>query len=165
MAGWWSLTGGFNEFMGHEGEAAESIIAGLLSVFTHKIHGIPLPLISLLVALFGIFCAYAVYKRQWIKAETFGKVFGPLYKVVYNKYFFDTLYENIIVKLALIKGLFNGFEIFDRRGVDGAVNGISGVIIAGGKAIRKAQTGQLQLYGVFIGIGVVVIALFVYLLG
>jgi NADH-quinone oxidoreductase subunit L len=164
-AGWWNLTGGFNEFMGHEAEAEHSISAALLGVFTHSVEGVPLPLISLLVALFGIFSAYAVYNKQWLKAETFGKVFGPLYKLVYNKYFFDVLYENIIVKLALIKGLFNGFEIFDRRGVDGAVNGVSAIVVSGGRAIRKAQTGQLQLYGLFIGLGVVIIALFVYLFG
>jgi NADH-quinone oxidoreductase subunit L len=69
------------------------------------------------------------------------------------------------VKLALIKGLFNGFEIFDRRGVDGAVNGVSDVVTSGGRALRKVQTGQLQLYGLFIGIGVAVIVLCVYLFG
>jgi NADH-quinone oxidoreductase subunit L len=165
VAGWWNLTGSFNSFMGHEAEAAQSVGAGLLSVFTHTINGIPLPLLSLLVALFGIFCAYTVYLKKWVTAESLGKAFGPLYKLVYNKYFFDTLYENIIVKLVLIKGLFNGFEIFDRRGVDGAVNGVSAIVMGGGRAIRRAQTGQLQLYGLFIGLGVAIIALCVYLFG
>ncbi len=164
-AGWWNLTGGFSEFMGHEAEAAHGVIGGLFGVFGHTVNGVPLPLISLLVGLFGIFSAYAVYNKKWIKAGSFGKVFGPLYTLVFRKYFFDELYENIIVKLALIKGLFNGFEIFDRRGVDGAVNGVSDVIMEGGRAIRRAQTGQLQLYGLFIGIGVAVIALCVYFFG
>jgi NADH-quinone oxidoreductase subunit L len=165
VAGWWNLTGGFNSFMGHEAEAAQSVGAGLFGVFTHTIEGVPLPLLSLLVALFGIFCAYTVYLKKWVTAESLGKAFGPLYYVVFRKYFFDELYENIIVKLALIKGLFNGFEIFDRRGVDGAVNGVSDVVMGGGRAIRRAQTGQLQLYALFIGIGVAAIALCVYFLG
>ena len=121
--------------------------------------------IVLLVALFGIFSAYAVYIKKWIQAESFGKVFGPLYTLVFRKYFFDELYENIIVKIVALKGLFNGFEIFDRRGVDGAVNGVSDVIMSGGRAMRRAQTGQLQLYGLFIGIGVVIIGLCVYFFG
>jgi NADH-quinone oxidoreductase subunit L len=165
VAGWWNLTGGFNSFMGHEAEAAHSVGAALFGVFTHTIEGVPLPLLSLLVALFGIFCAYTVYLKKWVTAESLGKAFGPLYYVVFRKYFFDELYENIIVKLALIKGLFNGFEIFDRRGVDGAVNGVSDVVMGGGRAIRRAQTGQLQLYGLFIGIGVAAIALCVYFFG
>jgi NADH-quinone oxidoreductase subunit L len=165
VAGWWNLTGGFDSFMGHEGEAAHSVGAGLFGVFTHTVEGVPLPLLSLLVALFGIFCAYTVYLKKWVTAESLGKAFGPLYKLVFRKYFFDELYENIIVKLALIKGLFNGFEIFDRRGVDGAVNGVSDVVMGGGQAIRRAQTGQLQLYALFIGIGVAAIALCVYFFG
>jgi NADH-quinone oxidoreductase subunit L len=165
VAGWWNLMGGFNSFMGHEAEAAHSVGAALFGIFAHTVNGVPLPLLSLLVALFGIFCAYTVYLKKWVTAESLGKAFGPLYKLIYNKYFFDELYENIIVKLALIKGLFNGFEIFDRRGVDGAVNGVSDVIMVGGRAIRRAQTGQLQLYALFIGIGVAIIGLCVYFFG
>ncbi len=161
IAGWWNLTGGFNEFMGHHAEhAAHSFVGGLFAPFTHA-----LPVIALLVALFGIFLAYAIYARQWITAESVGRVFGPLYTLVFRKYFFDDLYENVIVKLALVKGLFNGFQLFDSRGVDGVVNGVADVTIGGGRAIRHAQTGQLQLYGLFIGIGVVVITLCVYFFG
>ncbi|OGO07044.1 MAG: hypothetical protein A2Y92_00040 [Chloroflexi bacterium RBG_13_57_8] len=124
-----------------------------------------MPVISLVVALFGIFSAYAVYIRRWVAADSLGKAFGPLYKLVLNKYFFDHLYENIIVKLALVKGLFAGFSLFDSRGVDGVVNGVAGVIINGGKAVRRSQTGQLQLYGLFIGIGVAVITICILIWG
>ena len=159
--GWWNLTGGFSEFMGHHGgNAPESIIAGLFAPFTHT-----LPVAALIVGLFGIFMAYVVYCGKWIKAETLGKVFGPLYTLVYRKYFFDELYENIIVKLVLLKGLFTGFSLFDSKGVDGAVNGVSDVVMSGGRAIRHAQTGQLQLYGLFIGIGVAIIGICVYFFG
>ena len=133
---------------------------GLFIPFTHT-----LPVISLVVALFGIFLAYVIYMRRWITAESVGKVFGPLYNLVLRKYFFDELYENIIVKVALLKGLFTGFQLFDSKGVDGAVNGVADGIMGGGRAIRHAQTGQLQLYGLFIGIGVVIISLCVYFFG
>ena len=166
VAGWWNVTGSFSRFMGHEGgEAAGSAIGAIFKVFTHTVNGVPLPLISLVVALFGIFSAYAVYHARWINAESLGKFFGPLYNVVYQKYFFDKLYEDIIVKLALIKNLFNGFQLFDSRGVDGAVNDVSDIVMSGGRAIRRAQTGQLQLYGLFIGIGIAIIAICVYIFG
>ncbi|MCK4274062.1 MAG: NADH-quinone oxidoreductase subunit L, partial [Dehalococcoidales bacterium] len=160
-AGWWNLTGGFNDFLGyHGGHAAEGIIAGLFAPFTHT-----LPVTALIVGLFGIFMAYVVYCGKWIKAETLGRVFGPLYTLVYRKYFFDELYENIIVKLVLMKGLFTGFTLFDSKGVDGAVNGVSDVVISGGQAIRHAQTGQLQLYGLFMGIGLAIIGICVFIFG
>jgi len=160
-AGWWNLTGGFNEFMGYHAEhAAESAIGGLFAPFTHA-----LPVTALVVALAGIYLAFVIYVKRWVTAEQMGRLFGPLYTLVFRKYFFDELYENIIVKLALIKGLFNGFELFDSKGVDGAVNGVSDVIVNGGRAIRHAQSGQLQLYGLFIGIGIAVIGICVYLFG
>ena len=57
IAGWWNVTGGFGEFMGHGGEGvAHSFIVGLFTPFTHT-----LPVIALVVALFGIFLAYAIY--------------------------------------------------------------------------------------------------------
>ncbi len=160
FAGWWNITGGYGEFMGYGGHTVSSFAEGIIAPFTHT-----LPVIALVVALFGIFMAYVIYCRKWLRAESFGKVFGPLYTLVFRKYFFDDLYENVIVKIALLKGLFSGFTLFDSKGVDGAVNGVSDVIMGGGRAIRRAQTGQLQLYGLFIGIGVVIISLCVYFFG
>ena len=85
--------------------------------------------------------------------------------MVINKYYFDELYENVIVKIGLMKGLFTGFKLFDEKGVDGAVNGTAEVVVRGGKAIRQAQTGQLQLYGLVIGVGLAVIAICVLIWG
>jgi NADH-quinone oxidoreductase subunit L len=165
VAGWWNVTGGFSTFMGHEAEATHGGIGAFFTVFTHTVNGVPLPLISLIIALLGIFAAYTVYIKRWITAESVGKFFGPLYRVVTEKYYFDELYENIIVKMGLVKGLFTGFKLFDEKGVDGAVNGAADIVVQGGKAIRQAQTGQLQLYGLFIGIGLAIIAICVLLWG
>ncbi len=163
-AGWWNTTGNFSAFMGHEAEAGSGI-GTLFTVFTHTVNGVPLPLISLLVALLGIFSAYAVYIKRWITKESIGKFFGPLYQTVVDKYYFDEVYENIIVKLGLVKGLFTGFKLFDEKGVDGAVNGTADIVVQSGKAIRQAQTGQLQLYALFIGIGLAAIAICVLIWG
>jgi NADH-quinone oxidoreductase subunit L len=162
--GWWNVTGGFSTFFGAESEAGSGFMA-VFNIFTHTVNGVPLPLISLLVALLGIFSAYAVYLKKWITAKSIGKFFGPIYDVVRDKYYFDELYENVIVKIGLVKGLFTGFKLFDEKGVDGAVNGTAEVVVRGGKAIRQAQTGQLQLYGLVIGVGLAVIAICVLIWG
>jgi NADH-quinone oxidoreductase subunit L len=161
-AGWWNVNGGFNTFMGYDAEAGSGFGA-FFSVFTHIGDGVAQ--MSLAVALLGIFSAYAVYLKRWITAEKIGKFFGPLYGIVRDKYYFDELYENIIVKLALVKGLFTGFQLFDSKGVDGAVNGAADIVVRGGKAIRQAQTGQLQLYGLFIIIGIAIIGICMLLFG
>ena len=69
------------------------------------------------------------------------------------------------MKLVMLKGLFTGFSLFDTKGIDGGVNGVSDVVISGGRAARQAQTGQLQLYGLFIILGLVIIGLCVFFFG
>jgi len=177
-SGFFNLNGGFSAFFG-AGET-HSIIEGLFGIFKE-----PLPWISLILALSGIFLAYAIYSRKWISAESLGKMFQPAYQLFYHKYWIDELYEGIIVKKLLMGGLFkaahffdtkvidggiNTFMIqksessrislpelfaFDRNGVDGAVNGVAGTTLAAGKTVRKAQTGQLQFYGLVIGLGII----------
>jgi NADH-quinone oxidoreductase subunit L len=163
-AGWWNVTGAFSTFFGGESEAGHGFVQ-VFRIFAHTVDGVPLPVISLLVALLGIFAAYAVYLKRWVTAESLGRFFGPLYRLIFRKYFFDELYENIIVKLSLLKGLFTGFSLFDSRGIDGVVNGTAAVVTSGGRAVRRAQTGQLQLYALFIGIGIAVIVICVMIWG
>jgi NADH-quinone oxidoreductase subunit L len=158
VSGLWNVTGQFGAFMGH-GET-HSFAAGFFGILTH-----PLPWISLIAAGSGILLAYAMYSAKWLSAERIGSLFKPLYTLFYRKYWFDELYENIIVKVLLLKGLFAGFQVFDDNAVDGAVNGVANVTIAGGRAIRKTQTGQLQLYGLVMGIGVLAIVLCLYFFG
>ncbi len=158
VSGFWNVTGQFGQFMGH-GET-HSFAEGFFGILTH-----PLPWLSLILAGLGILLAYAIYSAKWLSAERIGSIFKPFYTLFYRKYWFDELYENFIVKLVLLKGLFGGLQLFDSYGVDGAVNGVANGVIAGGRALRRAQTGQLQLYGLFIGIGVLAIALCLYFFG
>jgi NADH-quinone oxidoreductase subunit L len=113
----------------------------------------------------GILVAYAMYSAKWLSAERAGSIFKPFYILFYRKYWFDELYERVIVKNFLVRGLFAGFQLFDSYGVDGAVNGVASGAMATGRAIRKAHSGQLQLYGLFIGIGILAIIACVYFFG
>ncbi len=158
VAGFWNVTGGFGALMGH-GET-RGFLHGFFHPFTQW-----LPWLSLILGGLGILLAWAMYCKKVISAERIGDIFRPLYTVFFRKYWFDELYENIIVRMALMRGLFAGFEFFDSRGVDGAVNGVASTAIATGRGLRQANTGQLQFYGLFMGIGAVVIILAVYIFG
>jgi NADH-quinone oxidoreductase subunit L len=162
--GWWNVSGAFSTLFGHEAEAGHGFVS-VFRIFAHTVNGVPLPVISLLVALLGVYAAYVVYLKRWVTAESLGRFFGWFYRLVFNKYYFDYLYEEVIVKLSLVRGLFTGFSLFDSKGVDGAVNGIAEVVTTGGRTIRRAQTGQLQLYALFIGIGIAVIVICVMIWG
>ncbi|MDH5696337.1 MAG: NADH-quinone oxidoreductase subunit L, partial [Dehalococcoidia bacterium] len=158
VSGFWNVTGQFGVFMGH-GET-HSFAQGFFGILAH-----PLPWISLILAGLGIFLAYAMYSARWLSAERITRLFSPLHTLFYRKYWFDELYEGLVVRNALVNGLFAGFQFFDNRGVDGAVNGVADGAIATGRAVRRAQTGQLQLYGLFIGIGILAIILCLYFFG
>jgi len=158
VSGLWNVGGAFGQFMGH-GEA-HGFLEGFFGVLTQ-----PLPWISLILAGSGVLLAYAMYSAKWLSPGRVGSLFKPLYTLFYRKYWFDELYENIIVRNALLKGLFASLQFFDSRGVDGVVNGVAGGVVAAGGAVRRAQTGQLQLYGLAIGIGVVAIVICLYLFG
>ena len=158
VSGFWNVTGQFGNFMGH-GETL-SFVQGFFGILAH-----PLPWLSLILAGLGILLAYAMYSAKWLSAERIGRMFAPLYTLFYRKYWFDELYENIFVGKVLVNGFFAGLQQFDNKGVDGVVNGVANTTMAGGRAIRRAQTGQLQLYGLFIGIGVLAIILCIYFFG
>ena len=118
-----------------------------------------------MLAGLGILLAYAIYSAKWLSAERIGRMFQPLYKLFSHKYWLDELYEKIFVGKVLVGGFFAGLQGFDSYGVDGAVNGVASGAMATGKALRKAHSGQLQLYGLFIGIGIVVIIACLYFFG
>jgi len=157
-SGFWNVTGHFAAFMG-EGET-HSFFSGFLGIFTH-----PLPWISLIVAGLGIFLAYALYSARWLSAERIGATFKPFYSLFFNKYWLDVLYEKVIVKAALLGGLFAGFHWFDSNAVDGAANGIGEIAVGTGRAARRTINGQVQIYALTIGVGIVAILICVLVLG
>ena len=158
ISGLWNVTGGFGAFMGH-GET-HSFTEGFFGILTHS-----LPWISLILAGLGILLAYAIYSARWLSAERIGGMFKPLYNLFLHKYWLDELYERVFVGRVLQRGFFAFLQFFDVHVVDGAVNGVAGGAMATGKAVRKAHSGQLQLYGLFIGIGIIVIVACLYIFG
>jgi NADH-quinone oxidoreductase subunit L len=161
VSGWLNVTGSFSQFLGHAGNGeVQSFIGGFFGILAH-----PLPLISLLVAGLGIFLAYAMYSAKWLSAEAVGRVFKPFYTLFSRKYWFDELYERVIVVRVLVDGIFAALSIFDSRVVDGAVNGVARGTTEASGVMRRAQTGQLQVYGIAIAIGVIAIAVCFYLFG
>jgi NADH-quinone oxidoreductase subunit L len=149
-SGWLNCTGWFSAFLGHGEE--QDFLTGFLGILTH-----PLPWISLLTAIAGIVLAWVIYGKKLLTAEAVGKRFQPLYQLFSHKYWMDELYERLIVNKLLINGLFRAFHWFDANAVDGAVNSTARGAGLAGRGLRVLQNGQLQVYGLAITIGVVVI--------
>lgn len=158
-------------------------------VYHHEPHHVEpnylLMFVSTMVALSGIYLAYAMYHKKSISPEKLKERFAFPYKVLYHKYYFDELYHAIIVNpilklserlfvkldVGVVDWLVNGFgnftvflsdidEWFDSHIVDGAVNGVAYVTRGVGSGLRRIQTGQVQTYAFVIFFGLVLIILF-----
>ena len=124
-------------------------------------HGEPFPTgiaaSSSIVAAVGILIAYAVYVRGMVKPEAIANAFKPIHQLLTRKYYMDDIYETGIVKKAGMGIVARGGDIFDRNVVDRIVNWVGEIGRQFGGGIAKLQTGQVQVYGVGIFIGLIVI--------
>ena len=112
---------------------------------------------SSLIAAVGILTAYGIFVARWITAEDIRQTLKPLHTLLSRKYYFDELYEDVIVR----KGVYTvtaGFsDRFDKHVVDRSVNIVASVGRNMGRGIAKLQTGQVQAYGVGISVGLIAI--------
>jgi NADH-quinone oxidoreductase subunit L len=138
----------------------------------HGLHGTAM-LLSLSVAGIGVLFAFVTYYWRKINADAVASALGPAYRFLLNKWYFDEIYQAVIVNgtLALsrilrwfdgniVDGLVNGTGwvtrgissvsgMFDTYVVDGIVNLTGYLSGVGGLALRKFQTGRVQSYVVF----------------
>jgi NADH-quinone oxidoreductase subunit L len=112
--------------------------------------------ISTVVALGGIFVAYLTYITGRISAVKVAARWHGLYTFLYNKWYFDELYDRWIVQPA--KWLADTlWRVVDVGIIDGTVNGVAGLIGAASQRVRHVQTGLVANYALAIALGMVVI--------
>jgi NADH-quinone oxidoreductase subunit L len=107
--------------------------------------------ISVGAALIALLYAWTKFsKYQKVEAEETG-----LGKVLANKWYVDELYDAIIVKpvQSIAKYLNN---IFEKRGIDGFVNGVGKAVNYGSRQIRLLQTGQVGMYVLMMVLGILI---------
>lgn len=98
-----------------------------------------------LIALVNAWNKFSKYQK--VEKEETG-----LGKVLANKWYVDELYDTIIVKpvLSLAK-YFN--NIFEKKGIDGFVNGVGKAVNYGSRQIRLLQSGQVGIYVLMMVLG------------
>lgn len=133
---------------------------------------------SVLLAVLGIWTAYRFYVRSPEIAERLQERWSGAHQVLLNKYYVDELYDATFVKGTM--GSSMGLWTFDRRVVDGAVNGsgwmtvfaswisslidryiVDGAVNLVGRSseessfvFRRIQTGLIQNYALLMLAGV-----------
>jgi NADH-quinone oxidoreductase subunit L len=118
---------------------------------------IVLAIVSSVVAVAGIFVAYMMYFRRTWSAEAVGRAFPSAYRTLSAKYYFDELYEDLLVRRFFYGGVAGLLDWGDKNIVDRIANMIGWLGANVGGALRQFQTGQIQQYAAAISIGVTVI--------
>ena len=107
------------------------------------------------VAIAGILIAVYFWLRNPAAAAAMAARFGPIYRLLYHKYYVDEIYDTLFVqpiKQLSIKGLWRGA---DATLIDGAVNGVGSVVNTSSAVLRRLQTGSVRTYAAAVFVGVV----------
>ncbi len=143
---------GFANFPSHGTEALAHLLEGALpessaEALRHARFSWGIALTSTALAFAGIALAYAIYQAKAVSAERLQRAWGPVYTLVAHKYYMDDLYETVIVRNALYRGVCYAAQWFDTNVVDAVVNGSALTTRRVGDALRWVQSGSVQMYG------------------
>ncbi|MFA5943780.1 MAG: NADH-quinone oxidoreductase subunit L [Candidatus Thermoplasmatota archaeon] len=118
----------------------------------------PLTYLSLAVAAGGIFVAVRKY-RNGLPGEERAEPTKGIRNLLYRRYYVtEALYEPLGNTVA--NGIAKLSNLIDRKGIDGAVNGIANAADHAGARTRRWQDGRLTTYMASIAIGAAILLVF-----
>jgi NADH-quinone oxidoreductase subunit L len=111
-------------------------------------------LLGAVLGLAGIAIAYRIWVARPGTAAVLRERLRPLYVLLVNKWYFDELIEELIVRPVAAAGAF-ARDTFERRVIqETLVGGTTGVVRAGSAAVRAAQNGFVRYYAALLVLGV-----------
>jgi NADH-quinone oxidoreductase subunit L len=144
------------------GLAVGSLAAGYFNVskFLEPLFASPLEhhdyllvAVSVGAGLAGIALAFVFYVLRPGLAQVVAERLGLLYRLVYNKYFVDEVYQALVVKPILggsREVLWRGVDV---GVIDGAVNGVGARARGLGGVLRRFQSGYIRSYATWVLLG------------
>ena len=113
----------------------------------------------LIVGILAISLAYIFYIKKTDLPKKLSEAAKTLYKLSFNKWYFDEIYEAVLVRPSKKLGDFL-WRIIDVKCVDGVPNGAASFckIMAG--RVSKLQTGYIFHYALWMVLGVIAIGFF-----
>jgi NADH-quinone oxidoreductase subunit L len=129
-----------------------------ISELHHLDHTTEISLMTVVVTLtvILIIIAYVIYVRKNTVPEAETASLVGAHKLLYNKYYIDELYDAIIVKpLYWLSGIAE--SVIERLGIDKLVNGFGSAVVAGSRAVRLLQAGNIGFYIFIMVVSVIVL--------
>ena len=114
-------------------------------------------LVSVAFGLAGIALAWLFYVFKPGLPDQVAATFSGLYKLIYNKYFVDEIYDAVVVN-PVVGGsrevLWKGVDV---AVIDGAVNGVGNRARGIGGVLKRLQSGNIRSYAAWVLLGSVVL--------
>lgn len=149
-----TLIGGFVPF-------SELVTADKVGFESHL--NLPLAAIAVSVGTFGIILAWIFYKKENDLANRFAIAFGSFYRWASHKFYFDEIYL-FMARKVFFKNVAAPIAFFDKRFVDGTMEGIGNKTVLISRKIKGIQSGRVQDYAFGFVAGAVIIAfVFIYI--
>jgi NADH-quinone oxidoreductase subunit L len=106
-----------------------------------------------LIAIAGVALAWYLYRRRAGLTLELRERLAPVHTFLYNKWYFDELFELLFVRPTAAFGRF-GIAVVESAFVQGTiVGGASGIVRAGSSFARAIQSGYLRAYALLLIIG------------
>ena len=116
--------------------------------------------VSVGLATISAIVAYQFYVKSSDAPKKVVEKIKPIYTLIYNKYFVDEAYFAFIIN-PLVNISRNTWYYIDVNFIDKMTYLASDLAKGMGSMVRSSQTGNMQQYAMYIGIGVVVVLSFV----
>jgi NADH-quinone oxidoreductase subunit L len=131
-------------------EQALSTLGQLLAPFQE---GPAAASLGLLAAVLGFFAARALYAKA--AKDPLPEKLGALSRAMQNRFYFDEIYQATVIRFHDFLASVAGWS--DRWIIGGGVRFTHGFTELSGRALRLAQTGNLQTYAVLFALGVALV--------
>lgn len=112
--------------------------------------------LSILTALAGIFFAWLIYIKIPSLQYFISQKFPRLYKFLYERWYFDEIYNIVFVRSTIWTARIIVDKISDNILIEGIVNGTAKLINLAGAGIKLIHTGIVNYYVWFALIGVII---------
>ena len=113
---------------------------------------------SVLIALVGIGVAATLYYKQNTKSENIANGLKGFYTAAFRKFYIDEVYL-FITHQVIFQLVSRPIAWFDRHIVDGTMNFIGDTTVFFSGAIKRMQSGQMQIYIWFFTSGVIALTM------
>ena len=121
--------------------------------------------ISVAAGFAGIALAYVVYILKPGMADSMATSLGGLYRLVYNKYFVDEIYDAAVVKPLVAGSRVVLWKGVDAGLIDGVVNGVGTQARGIGAVLKLFQSGNVRSYAAWVVFGSIMLIVFMSLAG